>query len=67
MQFERTSITGFIQNNLIHFEIGHNIDHENLKEETQMLLITVSIQLPINSNEYTEAIEKTIELNAPIY
>jgi len=67
MQFESTNITGFIQNNLVHFEIGHNIDHENLKEEIQTFPITVSIQLPINSTEYTEAIEKNIELNAPIY
>lgn len=67
LQFERTNITGFIQNNLIHFEIDHNIDHENLKEGIQNTPITFSIQLPINSSEYTEAIEKTIELNSPIY
>ncbi|MEW7277434.1 hypothetical protein ABW636_02420 [Aquimarina sp. 2201CG1-2-11] len=67
LKFERTNITGFIQNNLIHFEIGHNINHENLKEGIQTFPITVSIQLPINSSGYTETIEKTIELYTPIY
>ncbi len=67
LQFEKTNITGFIQNNLIHFEIDHNINHEDLKDGTQIIPVTVSIQLPINSIEYTEVIEKTIELNVPKY